>query len=152
MNMKRIMTVILMFLVLMTAVPGMAEKQVWVLCQPDSQVNIRSRASGRSEIVGYAMAGDEFRTDGKTKAGFLHVIAPVEAGEGWISLGYLVWEQPEYVGEMIPVGGTGRVNARKTVNGKRRCWVQPGEEIMVYWVAEWAVTDHGFIKAEFIGE
>ena len=146
--MKRVFVLLLLF-ALLTA--SAAAETVWTLCQPDSKVNIRARASGRSDIVGFACCGDDFETDGKRKGGFLHVFAPVEAGEGWIALGYIVWEKPVYIGERREVDSSGRVNARKTIGGKRRCWLQPGDEIMVYWAADWAVTDKGFVLADCIG-
>lgn len=40
---------------------------------------------------------------------------------------------------------------RRTVNWKRRCWLRDVEEIKVYWMAEWVVTNNGFVKAEYIG-
>ena len=122
-----------------------------MLCQPDSFVYIRECPSGRSPEAGYAECGDVFETDGKKKNGFLHIYASVEAGEGWISLGYIVWEKPARVFETRHIDSKGRVNARRTVNGNRRCWLRGGEEIKVYWMAEWAVTNKGFVKAEYIG-
>lgn len=137
--------------VLLIPLAGLADS-VWVVCQPNSYVNIRARASGRSDTVGYAGCGDEFETDGRKKAGFVHVYASIEGGEGWICAGYLVNEKPEFIGKKMTVSALGRVNARRTVNGKRRCWVRPGETVMVYWMAEWAVTDKGFIRSDFLTE
>lgn len=142
---------IALFLALLMVTATAAADTVWTMCQPHSQVNIRARASGRSEIVGYATCGDDFETDGKTRGGFLHVFAPVEAGEGWIALGYIVRQKPVYVGQRLTVDASGRVKARRTIGGKRRCWLQPGDEIMVYWAADWAVTDKGFVRADCIG-
>lgn len=130
---------------------GSLTEDVWVMCQPDSFVWIRERPSGKSPEAGYAECGDTFETDGSKKNGFLRIYASVEAGEGWISLGYIVWEKPIKVFETRHIDSKGRVNARRTVNGKRRCWLRDGEEIKVYWMAEWAVTNKGFVKAEYIG-
>lgn len=130
---------------------GPITENVWVLCQPDSFVYIRERPSGRSQEAGRAECGDVFETEGKKTNGFLHVYAAVEAGEGWISLGYIVWEKPEPVFETRHIKSRGRVNARRTIGGKRRCWLKDGDEIKVYWMAEWAVTNKGFVKAEYIG-
>ena len=123
----------------------------WALCQPGDHVNLRMEPKKDSKSVGFLECGDSFETDGKTKGGFLHVFAPVEAGEGWIALGYIVREKPVFVGQRRTVESSGRVKARKTVGGKRRCWLQPGDEIMVYWAADWAVTDKGFVRADCIG-
>ena len=115
-------------------------------------MNIRARPSGRSEAVGTAEAGDSFVTDGVTRRGFIHVYAPIEAMEGWISLGYVVWDEPVRVDETRTIQGNGKVRARDKANGKRVCWLKPGDEVMVYYIAEWCVTDHGYIRFEFIGE
>lgn len=130
---------------------GPITENVWVLCQPDSFVYIRERPSGRSQEAGRAECGDVFETEGKKMNGFLHVYAAVEAGEGWISLGYIVWEKPEPVFETRRVDSSGRVNARRTIGGRRRCWLHDGDVIQVYWMAEWVVTNKGFVKAEYIG-
>lgn len=102
-------------------------------------------------MVGYACPGDDFETDGRKKDGFIHVYASIEAMEGWISLGYVVYSEPVRVFEKRTVDAKGRVQARKTVNGKRRRWLRPGDEVMVYYAAEWCVTSEGFIRCEYIG-
>lgn len=144
---------IAMILTLIATAAAVADTEsVWVMCQPDSYVNIREQADGKSPKAGYAECGDRFETDGKKRNGFLHVYAPVEAGEGWIHLGYIIWEEPEKVYETRHIESKGRVNARRTVDGTRRCWLRNGDEITVYWMGEWAVTNKGFVKAEYIGE
>lgn len=149
--MKRLLCLVIALFVLFGV--AIAEDQtVWVLCQPGSYVNIRSRPSGRSDAVGYADCGEAFDTDGISKNGFLHVYASIENGEGWISKGYLVYEKPAFISRKMTVSGRGRVNARKTINGKRRCWVKPGDVVTVYWIAEWAVTSKGFIKTEYLAD
>lgn len=125
---------------------------VWVLCNPKSYVNIRARPSGRSMVEGRAECGDGFLTDGKKQKGFLHVYAPIEAGEGWISLGYIVYEQPVPVFATLHIESRGRVACRACANGKRNRWLRNGDEVTVYWMAEWAVTDRGFVNSDFIGE
>lgn len=140
--------------VLLSAVSEEEELEtIWVLCQPNSYVNIRVRPSGRSEACGYADCGDDFYTDGYKKNGFLHVYASIETGEGWIALGYVIWDEPERIYEKRTIISKGRVKARKTVNGKRRMWLYDGDEVKVYWMSEsWSVTNKGFVKSEFIGE
>jgi len=115
-------------------------------------VNIRSGPSGRSGEEGRAYCADGFLTDGKTKDGFIHVYCSTEAGEGWISLRYIVWEQPVPVYEEREIDADGKVRSRKTVGGERRCWLKPGQTVYVYWMSEWAITDRGYVWWEFIGE
>lgn len=124
---------------------------VWVLCQPDSYVNIRGKASSHSEEVGYALCGDSFETDGTIRNGYIHVYAPVEAGEGWISNGFAVWSEPEELNQEAVIDAKGRVALRRSVNGDRREWKRNGDKLQVYWISDlWAVTDHGFVKTEFL--
>ena len=156
--MRRILVAVLSVMIILSlTVPAgtaQAEKkrsQVWVLCQPDSYVNIRSMPNHRSQIEGYAYCGDMFETDWKTKGGYLHVYASIEAGDGWISKGYIIYEEPVAVNEAWIVESKGRLAARTTINGKRRKWLKPGTAVMVYYVAEWTVTNVGFVDSEYIG-
>ena len=151
--MKKLLCLAIMLFVLSgIAMADTYSDTVWILCQPDSYVNIRNNPFGKSDVVGRADCGDDFSTDGKTKNVFLHVYATTETGEGWISKGYVVYDKPVSIGRKMVIESRGRVNARKTVNGKRRCWVKSGDVVTVYWMAEWAVTSKGFIKSEYLGE
>lgn len=127
--------------------------EAWVLCQPDSYVNIRERASSRSAYAGMLMSGDQIWVDGRTKDGYAHCEnMSNELGEGWVHAGYIVFEEPEEVNRQCRISSNGRVSCRRTIGGDRRCWVVDGSEVFVYQVAgEWAVTDKGFVKTEFIG-
>ena len=157
--MRKLLTVMTALLMSLLNLPGLCGSRalavetetIWVVCQPDSSVNIRSKASGRSEQVGYALPGDDFQTDGEKKNGFLHIFAPIEAMEGWISLGYVVWEEPEKVYEVREIEASGRVAARRTIDGKRRRWLKPGDTVTVYYIAEWCVTSAGFVRWEYLG-
>lgn len=126
--------------------------EAWVLCQPDSYVNIRERASSRSAYAGMLMSGDQIWVDGRTKDGYAHCEnMSNELGEGWVHAGYIVFEEPEEVNQECRISSNGRVSCRRTIDGDRRCWVVDGSEVFVYQVAgEWAVTDKGFVKTEFI--
>ena len=123
---------------------------VYVLCNPDSYVNIREKPSKRSHQAGFAYCGDDFRTDGRTRNGFLHVYAGTETGDGWISTGFIVYVKPEEVNETWIVDSNGRVAARSTIRGKRSRWLKKGKEVHVYYVAEVAVTNFGFVDAEYV--
>lgn len=153
MRIRRLFSLLVVLVLLTATVPAQTEQQtVWVLCRPGSSVNIRSRASSRSEIVGYASCADGFVTDGRRKNGFVHVYASIETGEGWISSRYIVDTEPAYVGETRSIDSTGRVQARQYIGGKRLRWLRPGQEVMVYWISDWAITDVGYVRWEFIGE
>jgi hypothetical protein len=125
----------------------------WILCQPNSWVNARMYPKKKSEEIGRLECGDKITTDGKIKNGFLHVYnLNFELSEGWVHKGYIVYDEP-YKPLFIDtcITSNGRVSARKTINGKRRCWVKDGQAIKVYMMSEeWSVTNKGFIKTKFI--
>ncbi len=124
----------------------------WVLCQPDSYVNIRSSPSSRSCIEGRMFCGDEVETDGRSSGGFLHCVnLPCDSVEGWISEGYLVYSEPQEINSEASISANGRVACRRAIDGYRRCWARNGQVVEVYWHSEiWAVTNRGFIQMEFL--
>lgn len=146
--MKKLLVLILLLCVCVTAAGE--EYEVWVLCQPDSYINIRESPSKNSKVGGYAFCGDRFTTNEETKNGYMLVYAPIEQGYGWIKKGYLVFSEPREVNVETYIAAKGRVNARKTIDGKRRMWLKPGDDIFVYWASDWAVTNKGFVKTEYI--
>lgn len=129
-----------------------ADLQVWVICQPGDEVNVRARATRKSESLGRLTTGDAVLFDGTTRDGFCRVKVPLEEPEGWIHAGYLSTEKPvDMGGALYEVRASGRVAARKYIHGPRRCWVVDGSLVNVYWMAgEWAVTSKGFIQAEYL--
>lgn len=127
----------------------------WVLCQPDSRVNIRSGPDVSYDVVGYAYPMDELTCDSVTDDGWVHAIdLPCDAGEGYVYVGYLAGEEPRhYAGSMMQVSADGRVAVRSHMCGSRVMWVQPGAQVEVYQMAdEWAVTSLGFIRAKYLTE
>ena len=149
-----IATVLILVAILLLVLPAKGEDvDCWILCQPDSFVNVRSAPKKKSEELGRLECGDHAYTDGVTRRGYLHVYGlSFEMSEGWVHKGYVVYDEPYkpdvYETQII---SNGRVNARRTVNGKRRCWLKNGETIKVYMVSfEWAVTNKGFVKTKFI--
>jgi len=128
------------------------EQECWVLCQPDSYVNARLSPSKRSMEIGRLECGDKIYTDGKVKNGYLHCYVGFEYGEGWVKKGYIVYSKPYYPPvQETTIISNGRVNARKTINGDRRCWLKSGQKIKVYMMSdEWSVTNKGFVRTEFV--
>lgn len=147
--MKKIIILLLTFMVS----TGFAD-ECWILCQPDSYVNVRETSSRNGNIIGRYSCGDKLYTDGKTKHGFVHCInLSLESTEGWVHSGYIVYDEP-YTPESqdATITSKGRVACRRTINGDRRCWAKNGTEIKVYMMSyEWSVTNKGFIKTEYIG-
>lgn len=123
----------------------------WVLC--DGALRIRSGPDSRSEVVGYAFLGDEVTVD-RLKGDWAHLTGlPIEAGEGWAAVRYLA------AGEVTPLAedtvgiiqATGRVALRQGIDGKRLCWVHPGDVVAVLAVTEdWALVPGGMIRRCFV--
>ena len=131
---------------------AVAEEEYFILCRPGAEVNIRERAKLRSPIVGCLGFGDRVISDGKEKNGFIHVIDLLaEVSEGWIYKGLLVEDEPVASQGKAQVFNAGRVACRKYADGKRIGWLKDGSEVEVYAISEeWCVTDHGYIKTEFL--
>ena len=133
---------------------GLAEDQeVWVLCQPQSYVSLRCGAGKTKGYIGGASCGSKMLTDGKIKNGFLHVYdLHAEDSSGWISIRYIVYDEPIELMEQMKIVSDGRVAARSWINGKIIKWLKNDDVITVYWASdEWSITNKGYIKSEFIG-
>lgn len=150
--MKKLLAVLIVWLVIMGSVG--AESYGWVMCQPDSQVNIRARPKRGSEVVCVGFCGDRLELDGKRKGPWVHVIVPCESGEGWIHSGYLaIDDEPDDVGSGIFITLKDKVNARACINGRIRKKLKKGTRLEVYLLTgEWSVTSEGFVKTEFLIE
>lgn len=124
----------------------------WTMCQPGSEVMIRAKPSRQAEAVGAAGCGERLRTDWREKDGWLHLVdVSNETGDGWIHMGYVVFQEPRTVGAEMTVAGCRRVACRKSMNGKRTAWAKSGSRVVVYMIAdEWAVTDRGYIQAAYL--
>lgn len=128
------------------------QEEVWILCEPGGEVNVREKPKGR--IFGAAACGACFWTDYKEKNGWLHVVeVPAECAEGWISTRYIVWDEPRSVMCELEIRAEGRVACRTWIGGKVKRWAHDGDRVMVYAMTdEWACTAWGYIRSEFIGE
>lgn len=145
----------LSFLVSYSVITARADDQTtkaWILCQPKDYVNARLSPSRRGEVVGRFDAGDVIWVTGRTKNGFAEIDASLEVDRAWVHAGYIVFDEPEYLGgETFTVRANGRVASRKRIAGDRRCWLTDGSTVRVWWLSdEWAVTDKGFVKSEFL--
>lgn len=128
--------------------------EMYVICMKNDYINIRMKPSTRSEAIGYLLCGDKVELDGKKKNGFLHLVGITEYGEGWVYGGYLADEPPvDLGGARYSVTSNGRVACRKTIGGKRRCWVYTEDSVKVwYWTEEWCLTNKGFIQTRYLEE
>lgn len=149
--MKRFIALIMLIAAIMAAFSGMCEDyRIFILCDPKTPVNVRISPKRGAKITGRFDFGDWVETDGKEKNGYVHVYAG-DAGEGWICSGYVVDDQPEKVKAMASVAATGRVMSYKRIGGKRKYWLEVGDEVKVYAMSdEWAVTSKGYIRTKYL--
>ena len=100
--------------------------KAWIMCQPGDYVNVRERASRKSDSFGRLDTGSAL----------------------------IVFEEPVSMnGRKMVIRSNGRVACRKCIEGQRRCWAYDGDEVSVWYMADgWAVTNKGFIRTEFLQE
>ena len=127
------------------------ESNAWVMCQPDSFVNIRESPGKGGRVVGYLELGDAIQTGGR-RNGYCHITgATTESGEGWVARGYIVTDCPQVETVAAWVDSDGRVACRRAIGGNRRKWLHGGDRLTLYASsAEWSITSEGFIQTEYI--
>lgn len=123
----------------------------WIMCQPDSYVNIRESPGEAGRVVGYLELGDAIQTD-KHHNGYAHVTGlSTEGGEGWVASGYIVADAPQIETVAAWVDSDGRVACRRAIGGNRRKWLRPGDTLTLYASsAEWSMTSEGFVQTKYI--
>lgn len=149
--MKRFIALIMLIAAIMAAFSAaFADSLIFILCDPKTPVNVRRSPKMGTKITGQLDFGDCVETDGEEKNGFIHVYAG-DAGEGWIHSGYVVSDQPEKVKARACIAATGRVMSYKRIGGKRRNWLEIGDEVKVIALSdEWAVTSKGYIRTKYL--
>lgn len=146
--MKRVLTIILFLL--MVSATALSET-VYVLCQPNSFVNVRQFPRKSAEVAGRVELGWELETDGVKKNGFLKVYGSFE-GEAWINCGFVTYEPVTIMTLETEITSKGRVACRRSIKGTRRKWLLNGQKVVIFALAsDWAVTDHGFIQTKYLG-
>lgn len=145
--MKRFLLVLLCLLIVCFS--ALADT-VYVLCQPDSFVNVRAFPKTSAEVVGYAELGWQLETAGVRKNGFEKVSG--YEGDAWIYAGFLSDYPVTIMTFDTQIVSKGRVACRRAINGTRRKWLKDGAEVTVYAFSdEWSITNRGFIKTAFLG-
>lgn len=152
--MKKIILLLIVVGLLYTMVNSRGEEapMAWVLCQPDSYVNIRTKPRKNASTCGQLYSGDYIFLDGISRNGFLHCInMSTEEGEGWVYKGFIVYSEPYEDGHEYLIDSDGRVACRRSVDGTRRLWLSNEDVLTVYMASDdWCLTDKGFVKTEFI--
>ena len=113
--MKRMIMLLMVLILLCTAASAeRIQEEVWVLCIPDSEVNVRERPKKTGQIFGGAMCGACMWTDNVKKNGYLHVLdLAAESDTGWISARYVVYDEPVEVNTVMEIRSDGRVACRR---------------------------------------
>lgn len=125
----------------------------WIICKPDSFVNVRRSPSKQATGIGRMELGEEITLTGKIQNGYAECIGlAFEETTGWIFAGYIVDDEPEVLdGDLYRNCGNGRTALRKWVDGPRRAWATEETTFTVYAMTpEWALTSKGYIRTEYI--
>lgn len=148
--------VIVFFLQGMGLADGSRSK-LWVMCKPGDYVNVRAKPSTKAESIGYLQSGDWFYSDLETGNGWIHAVdMSLEETEGWVYVGYVVVEEPVWMGgEEATISADGRVACRRWCDGPRiegrGGWVKPGATVQVFYrTGQWSLTNRGYIKTEYL--
>lgn len=150
-----ILTAVLLIamIALLEATTAQAE-DLYVLCRPEAEVNIRERPKLKSRIVACYFFGSQVKTDGEEQNGFLHVIdINGEVSEGWIYKGLVIDGQPVATGGTVQVFNAGRVACRKYAcqEAKIQRWLADGDSVRIFAVSEeWTVTEYGYIQTAYL--
>jgi hypothetical protein len=147
---KRFLT-FLAAVLLMFSIATAEDSTVFVLCQPDSFVNVRMFPNKEADIAGRVELGWTLETDGRKKNGFLHVFGGFE-DDAWIHAGYVTAYPVTIRTFETEINAHGRVACRRSIKGTRRKWLSDGQKVTVYALADdWAITNQGFIQTRFLG-
>lgn len=146
----------ILMVLLLVAGTAVAEKvtEAWVMCNPASEVNLRSRANKHSDVVARLCAGERLTLTGRKIGRWYQVRYPCEAGEGWVRGDYLSMTEPK----MFPEGELyetthGSLYARYSIRGNKCAKLKKGVIVKVYLMAEeWSVTSRGYIMTKYLTE
>lgn len=152
--MRRVLEFLLyfgMFMVLILLFNRAWGEEGWIMCQPDSFVNVRASPGKGGRVVGYLELGDAVQT-GRNRNGYTHVTGiSNESGEGWVASGYIVMDAPQVETVAAKVDADGRVACRRAIGGNRRKWLHAGDQLTLYASsAEWSITSEGFVRTQYI--
>ena len=145
--MKRFLTCLVLAVLL---IGNAAADNVFVLCQPDSFVNVRAFPKKGAEVTGRVELGWQLESDGVRRNGFVHVCG--FEGDAWINAGFVTTEPVTVMTVETEIQSKGRVACRRSIKGKRRKWLSDGQKVVIYAVAgAWTITNQGFIQTQYLG-
>lgn len=147
-----IMMVVAIVLTVIWITPAEAEGRMgFVLCNPESSVNVREKPKKAGLVLGELLCGDEILLDGTKRGEWLHVTGlSMEMDDGWICQRY-VSDVRVTVEEFEAVTTVAKVRVRENVDGRILRRLKKGTKVRVLASsAEWCVTNVGFIRMEFL--
>lgn len=152
--MKRLISVFIIVVLMMITCVSYSEDdktEIYVLCHPDSYVNVRSYPGRKGEVLGRLEVGYQLYTDNVIKNGYIHCVdMSLEDTEGWIYKGYIIYDEPVEINTDTNVLKN-KVIARKYVDGDKRCYVKKDDILTVYWSGyEWSITSKGYIRTDLL--
>lgn len=152
--MRLIAAIIMLTILIPCLTRAEAPAEAWVMCNPESEVNVRNRPNKHATVEAHVYAGQKLELSGKKRGRWYHCYVPCEAGEGWIREDYLSFTEPEVYEDGRTFETTcGNLFARYSIKGNRCAKLKKGVRVTVYLAAdEWSVTSRGFIKTEFLCE
>ena len=159
--MKRAAAILLAMIMSILYAAGWAEEEpeyqtLYVVCKPSSFVNVRAYPKKKGDEVGRLECGDQILTLGERRGQYVKIYGwTFESQDCWVHGGYLTEDEPEIwpEGKEYVIRAGGRVAVRRYMRGKRRVWIYPGKTVKVYAMTrEWALTNRGYIKTEFLEE
>jgi uncharacterized protein YgiM (DUF1202 family) len=124
---------------------------MYIACSPDKKVNVRTKPSIDSSIIGYFGISESVTID-DIKGEWSHCIdLSFEASEGWIYSSYLTESTITIEDRRGIILGEGRVAKRDSIGGNRIGWINPGDSITIKaYTDEWVITPAGFISREYV--
>ena len=155
--MKKIIIMILMafvavLLIFIALMDWAYAEERYILCKPNTEINVRFAPRWNGEIIGHMYLGDRVETDGTVRNGFAHIVGlAFEQSDGWVYTGLLVDTPPISFQGKDQIISRGRVAARQYIGGKRNKWLRSGREVTVYAISQdWSITDQGYVKTEYL--
>lgn len=150
--MKKITALILIMIVLTGT--ALADEHIgYVICNPNSRVNVRESPSKHADVIGYKELGSEITLDGKTNGRWLHIVnANLENSDGWIYEGNVVYSVPREINTEHKAT-VNNLRARSSADGKIIKTLKKGTKVIVLVKSDkWCVTNTGYIQTRYLEE
>lgn len=147
------LSILLLFMFFPSASIGESEEPVecYILCNPETYINIRTEPNKHSIAGGWAGCGDSVYPTGKTKGKWSQIVSTFDGYDYlWVITDYIVPDQPERITGYV-ITTADKVHIRKTPGGDSNGRVKKGTRIRAYARShDWICTNRGYISTEFV--